>query len=91
MNNLQINKTNIDELLEINIPVFYDERGFFKENWQREKMLTLDLPDFKPVQHNISFNNKKGVTRGMHAEPWDKLVSVASGKVFACIARIRRR
>ncbi len=89
MNNIEIKKTNIDGLLEINIPVFYDERGYFKENWQREKMINLGLPDFKPVQHNISFNSKKGVTRGMHAEPWDKLVSVANGRVFACIVDLR--
>ena len=56
MNNLEIKHTNIKGLLEINIPVAYDERGYFKENWQREKMVALGLPDFVPVQHNISFN-----------------------------------
>jgi dTDP-4-dehydrorhamnose 3,5-epimerase/reductase len=88
-NNLKIDNTNIKDLLFLSLPVFYDDRGFFKENWQREKMISLGLPDFKPVQHNISFNNKKGVTRGMHAEPWDKLVSVAHGAVFACIVDLR--
>lgn len=86
---LQVKNTIIDGLLEIDLPVFYDERGFFKENWQREKMCVLGLPDFRPVQHNISFNAKRGVTRGMHAEPWDKLVSVGSGKAFACIVDLR--
>ena len=46
-----------------------DNRGWFKENWQRAKMTALGLPDFGPVQNNISFNTKKGVTRGIHAEP----------------------
>lgn len=86
---LEIKKTNIEGLLEIELPVFYDERGFFKENWQREKMVAIGLPDFNPVQHNVSFNAKRGVTRGMHAEPWDKLVSVGLGKVFACIVDLR--
>ena len=35
-----------------------DNRGWFKENWQREKMVALGLPDFAPVQNNISFNNR---------------------------------
>ena len=33
-----------------------DDRGWFQENWQREKMLALGLPDFEPVQHNLAFN-----------------------------------
>jgi dTDP-4-dehydrorhamnose 3,5-epimerase-like enzyme len=36
--------------------VHEDSRGWFKENWQREKMTALGLPDFGPVQHNVSFN-----------------------------------
>ncbi len=32
-------------------------------------MTALGLPDFEPVQNNISFNTKKDVTRGIHAEP----------------------
>ncbi len=30
-----------------------DTRGWFKENWQREKMTALGLPDFGPVQNNV--------------------------------------
>ena len=52
-----------------------DARGWFKENWQREKMVALGLPDFGPVQNNVSFNASRGATRGIHAEPWDKFVS----------------
>ena len=42
---------------------------WFKENWQNEKMTKLGLPEFGPIQNNISFNAEKGVTRGIHAEP----------------------
>ncbi|MEI2714277.1 MAG: hypothetical protein V9G04_13540 [Nocardioides sp.] len=38
------------------LPVHGDARGWFKENWQREKMVALGLPDFGPVQNNVSFN-----------------------------------
>lgn len=80
--NFSIEQTDIAGLLIIHLPVHYDSRGWFKENWQKDKMLHLGLPDFNPIQNNISFNDKKGTTRGIHVEPWDKLVSVASGKVF---------
>ena len=63
----------------IDLDVRGDNRGWFKENWQRAKMVALGLPDFAPVQNNMSFNTAAGATRGIHAEPWDKLVSVAHG------------
>lgn len=71
------------------MPVHGDSRGWFKENWQRAKMTELGLPDFGPVQNNISFNAVKGATRGIHAEPWDKLVSVATGRVFGAWVDLR--
>ena len=58
-------------------PSASDPRGSFKENWQREKMLDIGLPDFGPVQNNVSFNTDRGVTRGIHTEPWDKFISLA--------------
>src|SRR5699024_1814297 len=64
-------------------------RGWFKENWQRETMLAAGLPDFGPVQNNISFNQAVGVTRGIHAEPWDKYLSVATGRVFGAWVDLR--
>lgn len=80
--NLEITPTNIPGLLVVDLPVHGDSRGWFKENWQREKMLALGLPDFDPVQNNISFNAERGVTRGIHAEPWDKYISVGAGRIF---------
>jgi dTDP-4-dehydrorhamnose 3,5-epimerase/reductase len=44
-------------------------------------MVDAGLPDFEPVQNNVSFNATAGATRGIHAEPWDKLVSVATGEI----------
>jgi dTDP-4-dehydrorhamnose reductase/dTDP-4-dehydrorhamnose 3,5-epimerase len=81
--------TPIPGLLVFELPVHGDSRGWFKENWQREKMLAVGLPDFGPVQNNISFNNDIGTTRGIHAEPWDKWVSVASGRVFGAWVDLR--
>jgi dTDP-4-dehydrorhamnose 3,5-epimerase len=52
-------------------------------------MVALGLPDFGPVQNNMSFNATRGATRGIHTEPWDKFVSVATGKVFAAWVDMR--
>lgn len=81
--------TNIPGMLVLDLPVHGDARGWFKENWQREKMGALGLPDMGPVQNNISFNDDAGVTRGIHAEPWDKFISVATGSVFGAWVDLR--
>jgi dTDP-4-dehydrorhamnose 3,5-epimerase len=86
---LATTETPIPGLLVFDLPVHGDARGWFKENWQREKMVALGLPDFGPVQNNISFNAKPGTTRGIHAEPWDKWVSVASGRIFGAWVDLR--
>lgn len=84
-----ISTTPISGLLLAGLPVHSDSRGWFKENWQREKMVAAGLPDFGPVQNNISFNSRAGTTRGIHAEPWDKWVSVAAGRIFGAWVDLR--
>lgn len=87
---LHVSKTDIPGLLVIALPVHGDNRGWFKENYQREKMIEQGLPaDFEVVQNNISYNAQRGVTRGIHAEPWDKFISIAAGSVFAAIVDLR--
>lgn len=86
---LEVTTTPIPGLLLVRLPVHGDSRGWFKENWQREKMLAAGLPDFGPVQNNISFNTARGTTRGIHAEPWDKYVSVATGRIFGAWVDLR--
>ncbi|GAA4060599.1 bifunctional dTDP-4-dehydrorhamnose 3,5-epimerase family protein/NAD(P)-dependent oxidoreductase [Microbacterium laevaniformans] len=86
---LAVTETPIPGLVVFNLPVHGDARGWFKENWQREKMTALGLPDFGPVQNNISFNDAVGTTRGIHAEPWDKWVSVATGRIFGAWVDLR--
>ena len=89
MADLALVETSIPGLVVLRLPVHEDARGWFKENWQREKMVALGLPDFGPVQNNMSFNAHRGATRGVHTEPWDKFVSVATGRVFAAWVDMR--
>lgn len=86
---LAVTPTAIPGLLVLELPLHGDSRGWFKENWQREKMVALGLPDFRPVQNNMSYNATLGTARGLHAEPWDKLVSVAHGRVFGAWVDLR--
>lgn len=52
-------------------------------------MTALGIPDLRVVQNNISYNDSRGVTRGIHAEPWDKFISVARGSVFGAWVDLR--
>ncbi|MFP1601421.1 sugar nucleotide-binding protein [Microbacterium sp. 2216-1] len=86
---MAITETRIPGLVLVDLPLHGDNRGWFKENWQREKMIAAGLPDFGPVQNNISFNDAVGTTRGIHAEPWDKFVSLATGRIFGAWVDLR--
>ncbi len=89
MAQLTVRETQIEGLLVFELPLHGDARGWFKENWQRAKMLELGLPDFGPVQNNMSFNATAGSTRGLHAEPWDKMISLAHGRIFGAWVDLR--
>lgn len=89
MAELGVTATTIPGLLIVDLVVHGDDRGWFKENWQRAKMTALGLPDFGPVQHSVAYNTAAGVTRGFHAEPWDKLVSIAHGRIFGAWVDLR--
>ena len=87
---LRVEETGIEGLKVVELAVHGDPRGWFKENWQRAKMVALGIPDLRVVQNNVSFNAERGVTRGVHAEPWDKFVSVGCGSVFGAWVDLRQ-
>jgi dTDP-4-dehydrorhamnose reductase/dTDP-4-dehydrorhamnose 3,5-epimerase len=86
----KVTESPIPGLFVIDLPVHGDNRGWFKENFQAEKLASAGVPPFRPVQNNISFNEEIGTIRGFHAEPWEKYVSVATGKVFAAWVDLRK-
>lgn len=86
---LKVTPTPIPGMFVIDLPVYGDNRGWFKENYQKTKMEALGLPAFEVVQNNFSYNEETGVTRGLHAEPWEKYISVANGKVFGAWVDLR--
>lgn len=89
MNDLRVQESEIPGLFVVDLVLHGDNRGWFKENYQKAKMEALGLPSFNIVQNNFSFNADAGVTRGLHAEPWEKFISVANGKAFGAWVDLR--
>ena len=84
-----VTTTSIPGLLSVAIPVHGDRRGWFKESFRRAELEAQGLPRLDVVQQNVSYNEQVGVTRGFHAEPWEKYVSPAAGSVFAAVVDLR--
>lgn len=87
---LTVEETAIPGFYIITLPLHGDNRGWFKENYQAAKMEALGLPHIDVVQNNFSYNEERGVTRGLHAEPWEKFISVANGSVFGAWVDLRK-
>lgn len=90
MSNLAVRETELPGMFVVDLVLHGDQRGWFKENYQRAKMEALGLPHFETVQNNFSYNAERGVTRGLHAEPWEKFISLANGRVFGAWVDLRR-
>jgi dTDP-4-dehydrorhamnose 3,5-epimerase len=88
--NFEAQPTDIDGLFTVSFKVFEDERGSVMEFYRQSDFENAGLPslDERP-QVNAPLSNK-GTIRGIHAEYAHKLVSVASGVVYAVIVDLRR-
>ncbi|HEV7453674.1 MAG TPA: dTDP-4-dehydrorhamnose 3,5-epimerase family protein [Candidatus Saccharimonadales bacterium] len=82
--------SDIPGLLTFDVTRVGDDRGWFQEKFHKAKLVAAGMPeDFAVVQNSIAFN-KKGVTRGLHAEPWDKYVSIVNGEAFVAYVDLRK-
>lgn len=68
---------------------FLDDRGFFREPWRRNEFEEFLGKAWIHVQENHAYS-KKGVLRGIHTAPWDKLIYVPYGSVLAVIVDLRK-
>jgi len=83
-------ETEIPGLIWFDITSIGDDRGWYQESFQKAKLVAAGLPDgFNIVQNSFSYNKLKGVTRGFHAEPWDKYITVIKGSVFVAYLDLR--
>ena len=87
---MKIKKTFIKDLLIIEPTVFKDDRGYFFESYNKEKLTDLNV-NF--VQDNESLS-QKNVLRGLHFQkpPYaqDKLVRVTKGAVLDVAIDLRK-
>lgn len=77
---MKITKTKLDGVVIIEPDVFGDNRGFFMESWNKEKMEEAGL-FYNFVQDNHSKSTVKGTLRGIHFQKGDK----AQAKLVRCV------
>jgi dTDP-4-dehydrorhamnose 3,5-epimerase len=83
-----IKKTSIPGLLILEHPTFEDDRGFFREVFHLNEVEEVSGVDFNLAQWNHSLS-KPNVIRALHAENWDKIIYVVTGKMFTALVDIR--
>ena len=88
---MKVIETGLPGCVVIEPQVFGDDRGFFYESFNADKLAQHGLtPAF--VQGNVS-SSSRGVLRGLHYQwprPQGKLVSVLEGEVYDVAVDIRR-
>lgn len=83
-------QTSIPGLIFFDVTDVQDERGSFQEKYQKAKLVAAGMPEsFNVVQNSLSYNKQAGVTRGFHAEPWDKYITVVKGRAFSAYVDLR--
>lgn len=90
MGQINVIKTKIEGLYEIEVNVHGDERGYFVETYNQRDMQEAGL-NMVFVQDNQSMSTK-GVLRGLHFQkqyPQGKLVRVIKGEVFDVAVDLR--
>ena len=88
-NNDFIEETELKGVFVIKRPKFGDERGFFRETFRKADLEKRLGYEFNVVQANHS-RSEKGVLRGIHAAPWNKLVTVMRGTAQEVVVDLRK-
>lgn len=89
---MKVIKTDLPGCVVIEPRVFGDDRGFFYESFNHDKLAAHGLPAPVFVQGNVS-SSIRGVLRGLHYQwpkPQGKYVSVVEGEVWDVAVDIRR-
>ncbi|SFH99320.1 dTDP-4-dehydrorhamnose 3,5-epimerase [Collimonas sp. OK307] len=89
---MQVQTTNIPEVLIFEPKVFGDDRGFFYESFNERRFNELTGISTNFVQDNHS-KSAKNVLRGLHyqiRQPQGKLVRVVAGEVFDVAVDVRK-
>ncbi len=87
---LKVEGTTIEGLYTVKYKVFKDERGSVMEFYRQSEFEAAGLPSLGERPQVNAPLTVKGALRGVHAEFAHKLVSVASGEVYAAIVDLRK-
>jgi len=85
----EVEPTNIEGLWTIRYKVFEDDRGSVMEFYRQSEFEAAGLPSLGERPQVNAPLTVKGALRGIHAEFAHKLVSMASGKIYAVIVDLR--
>lgn len=83
-------KTDIEGLYKITYKQFFDDRGSVMEFYRHSDFDAAGLPSLGERPQVNAPLTEKGALRGIHAEFAHKLVSLASGKIYAVIVDLRK-
>lgn len=83
-------KTSIDGLYTVKFKEFDDNRGSVMEFYRQSDFTATGLPSLGDRPQVNAPSTVKGALRGIHAEFAHKLVSVASGEIYAVIVDLRK-
>lgn len=90
--NFNFEHLELKGLIKVKPILFKDERGFFLENYNKDKFAIGGITD-NFIQDNVSLS-KKNVIRGLHyqIEPFaqSKLVSVMKGEILDVVIDLRK-
>lgn len=87
---MKAEKTDIEGLYTVQFKVIGDDRGSVMEFYRQSEFEATGLPSLGDRPQTNAPLSVKGALRGVHAEYAHKLVSVASGKVYAVIVDLRK-
>lgn len=90
---LEIVQTALPGVVVLTPRRFGDNRGFFSESWNRQRLLDHGI-DMDFVQDNHSLSREVGTVRGLHFQSpphaQDKLVRCGRGRLFDVAVDIRK-
>ena len=89
---MKVSSTSLHEALLLEPSLYHDERGFFFESFQYERISQILKQSYSFVQDNQS-TSKKGVLRGLHyqvKQVQGKLIRVLKGEIFDVIVDLRK-
>lgn len=91
---MKITETELKDAYIIEPQVFGDNRGWFMESYNEQKLRDggVNVPAF--IQDNHSFSAQKGIVRGLHCQlnphSQTKLIRCTRGEIYDVIVDIRK-